>query len=376
MYIESLILNNFRSYPDTQIKFHEKLTFFYGKNAVGKTNILEAISILSLGKSFRNILEKDIVHHNSKNFYILGNYKKGNEEHQLGYGFEFSENKIQRKIKLNGKVLQGRKSLIGEIITVIFSPNDITICDGSSLNRRRFIDTILCFQDAEYLKSLIHFNHALKQRNALLKKNKMSNIKNDLNIEIWNLTLVRYGSFITKSRLSFFNTFKEIFKMTLGQISEEKDKLELKYLLSCNNEEENYNKLLEESYKKDLNVGYTSIGPHRHDFYFQNKEKNIMNELSQGQKRSLVLALRIAQYNYLKNSLGLNPILLIDDVIGELDDGRRDAFVKLLTDCGQVIVTSPNLTEIEKKIFFQNNQSYVYNIIEVGSQPIRVKNIF
>ena len=150
-------------------------------------------------------------------------------------------------------------------------------------------------------------------------------------------------------------------------------------VLSHINEKENLLEILEKNYNKDLKLGYTTFGPHRHNITFLKNGIDILPRLSQGQKRTVVLSMRIAQYKFLKLKLNLNPILLIDDVTGELDDLRRNAFVNLLTNSdsdsvsvsnsGQVIVTAPNLSEIEKKIFSINKNCYVYKINEVGQNP-------
>ena len=202
MYLEKLSLVSFRSYKEIQIKFHKKLTFIYGKNAIGKTNILEAISYLSLGKSFRGNSEKESIYNEDDYFYISANYLKNNQSIQVSYGYENKINKIQRKIKIDNKIQSGRKNLIGGIICVIFSPNDIAICEGSSSNRRKFIDTVLCFQDKEYLLNLILYNNSLKQRNALLKSYRLKKQKIDSNFEIWNNNLVKFAKIITQKELN------------------------------------------------------------------------------------------------------------------------------------------------------------------------------
>ena len=373
MKIEELYLKSFRSYQKAHILLHPHLTIFYGPNAVGKTNILEAIGVLSLGKSFRGSQEKDMLQQGSKAYHIACKYKKNGIEYKLSYGSQIDNGKVDRKIKLNEKVIYGRKTLIGGIICVVFSPSDIIITEGSPLHRRRFIDTTLSCQNQNYLQNLILFNKALRQRNVSLKK--IRNAKADeKSLEIWDTKLCEYTAVLIKYRLQFIHKFKKIFRDLVEQISLSRDRPEIDILLSHPEEESDYLRLLQNSYRRDINLGYTSIGPHRHDLLFKEDGENIMGCFSQGQKRSLVIALRIAQFYFLKEALQLDPILLIDDIFGDLDEKRKKALIKLLEKCGQAIITTPKIDDLGLKTGAADikDQSYVYYIPSTGAEIIRI----
>ena len=373
MEIEALYLKSFRSYQKAHIPFHPRLTVFYGPNAVGKTNVLEAIGILSLGKSFRGSQEKDMIQLGSRAYHIACKYKKSEIEYKLSYGSEISNGKINRRIKLNEKLIHGRKTLIGGIVCVVFSPSDIVIAEGAPIYRRRFIDTTLSYQSRDYLQNLILFNQALRHRNVVLKNIRKAKA-NEKSLEIWDMNLFKCAATLTKYRLQFIHKFKNTFKELLEQISIHRDRYEIDISLSHPEEDYDYLKLLQNSYKRDISLGYTSLGPHRHDLLFREDGEELIMRLSQGQKRSLVIALRIAQFYFLKESLQLNPILLIDDIFGDLDIKRKKALVKLLGKCGQAIITTPKIDDLglETEEADIGGESYVYHIPSRGAEMLRI----
>ncbi len=359
MKIEKLYLRTFRSYANLEISFHPHLNFIYGPNASGKTNILEALSILSLGKSFREAHNKDVIQEKKEGYYSACKYTKQSTEHKLSYAIEIKNGKMQRKIKLNQEVLPGRKHLIGHIFTTIFSPSDISIVNDGPAYQRKFLDTVLSHQSKNYFQNLIFFNQSLRHRNAVLKNIRIGSTKHQ-DLEAWDVRLSKYALIVTKNRFQFIHDFCKIFENSLRQISQNKDIIKIDLSLSHPNELENYLQILRENYKRDISLGYTSIGPHRQGLAFKENGQDVLHRLSQGQKRSLALALRIAQFYFLKSSLGFSPVLLIDDVIGELDKNRKSAFIKLLKDCGQAIITTPNLDEIDQEFLSATEQMYIY----------------
>ena len=222
------------------------------------------------------------------------------------------------------------------------SPQDIQIAEGGPQPRRRYLDMVLSYQDPDYLQQLLLYNRALRQRNAVLKKIKKREARLD-DLETWNAGLVEYAEKITRSRQRFVAEFEGIFQDSLERISSHRDKLRLRLIYSSSQEEEDYAGALRRHAPRDASLGFTSVGPHRQNLGFEQGSLDITRFGSQGQKRSLVLALRIAQFSFLRRNLGLAPILLIDDVIRELDAGRRGAFVELLKESGQAIFTTPDL---------------------------------
>lgn len=339
MNLERLQLQNFRTYESLDISFERRLTFITGPNAFGKTNILEAISLLSVGKSFRGAADEDMVRSGTNHYHIAGVYKRTSTVYQVEFACELSDQGIKRRIRLNGKQLPSRSSLIGQLVTVVFSPSDIMIVEGGPALRRRFLDLVLSSHDTEYLNELILYNRALRQRNSLLKKVRERKIRME-ELDPWDSTLARHASRVTSARRAFIAEFQGIFQDALSRISKARDIVELS--LETSEGEDDLSALLKKTLYRDTAVGHTGAGPHRHQLLMSSSGRDIQSRGSQGQKRSLVLALRIAQFEYLKKRLGLAPVLLIDDVLRELDKDRTLAFVQLLRDCGQAIFTTPD----------------------------------
>ena len=346
MKLRSLHVKNFRTYEALDLAFASRLSFLTGPNANGKTNILEAIGMLSLGKSFRGATDEDMVRAGAPGYYIECRYEKDGQSFDLNLGVDFTGGKLRRRIKLNGKQLPGRSALIGHIISVIFSPQDIMIAEGGPSYRRRFLDMVLSYQNQDYLKQLLQYNRALRQRNTILKKMKSGKARLD-QLEAWDGPIIDYANRITRARQEFVRQFESIFQGALGRISGDRDMLTMRLAYAAELEETDFAAALKKYATRDAAIGYTSVGPHRQNLLFERNGQDIMRFGSQGQKRSLVLALRIAQFSFLQKNLRLAPVLLIDDVIRELDARRRAAFVELLKECGQAIFTTPDLDGLD-----------------------------
>ena len=375
MIINEIYLKNFRSYTNIHLKFHPHLTFICGPNAVGKTNILEAISLLSMGKSFRNAKDKSIIKEGGNNYFIACSFDKNKKNKKLSYACEQHQEKNKRKIKKDNQLLGSRRELIGEMIVVIMSPNDLSLVEGISLYRRRFLDSILSFQNQEYFQSLLHLTKSLEQRNNILKEIKRKgSLKNERVLEVWDKSLVKNICKINKERNEFIKTFKDIFRELLLKISHGKDKVDISLYPILAEDEINIQEYLKKNLKKDIQLGYTSEGPHRQNLLFEKTGNKINTIFSQGQKRSVVLALKIAQFYYLKEKLNLKPILLIDDVIGDLDILRKKAFIELLNDCGQAIITTPDSEYMQGNLLGLKNSYWVYEIPRIDTLPILQKN--
>lgn len=365
MKIQSIYLKNFRNYSNASALFTKRLSFITGNNASGKTNLLEAISLLSHGKSFRGATDENMIEEGQSDYFIRGIFDKSGKKHEIEMGCDYSSGKLRRKIKLDSKVIPGRTALVGNLISVVFSPSDIMIVEGGSSPRRRFLDLVISNQNQDYLKNLILYNRSLRQRNALLKKIK-ENKAHLKDLAAWDLGLSAYAEKITSSRNEFIETFHSIFQDSLRKISTSKDSITMKLKTAEGETDNNFLESLKKNSMRDVRAGFTTIGPHRHSLNFTKNQRDITEFGSQGQKRSLVLALRIAQFYYLKKNLNLSPVLLIDDVIRELDAGRRSAFAGLLHECGQAIFTTPDLDGMETFLKDMSESIEVFHIAEPG----------
>jgi DNA replication and repair protein RecF len=354
VFVSSLQLKNFRNYSNLSIPIEKKINFLLGPNGCGKSNLLEAIGIFSQFKSFRSVNDNDLVLSGEDNYFIKLWFLKNNNKHNIQIGYQMPVDAYPRKKKIlyNEKVIHSASNIIGEFICIFFIPDDLAIIDGGMKKRRQFFDLILSQCDFTYLQNLVEYNRALKQRNALLRSINERKMKiRDLNV--WNEQLIsRAGDIITK-REQLIQNFNPLLQNALSKISCEKDYWEIKYIKKT--EKEKLQCELEKSTQKDIIHGRTSAGPHLDKIFFkgypngkinsQNSKKDVLDIASQGQKRTLVLSLKIAQYEYYRSLLGINPVLLIDDVITELDKSRKIHFIELLGTSGQSFFTTTSLDD-------------------------------
>lgn len=364
MFLRSLQLQHFRNYSHLSLDFPDRLTFLIGENGSGKTNILEAISVMTTGKSFRGAPDQELVQQNQSSFYVQCSYEWEQARHSLEMGVQLAP-RLQRRIKKDGKQLASRAALIGNLVSVVFSPDDLEIVQGGPTSRRRFLDALLSHRDSAYLNALVHYNRAMRQRNATLKSIRMNRARLQ-DLDPWDRSILDLGVSITAQRKRFLKEYEPILNESIEQISGGKDSVEVN-LFPGEDRPEEFKKALQERRMRDVATGATSFGPHRDRVLFlctDGSGRDVQFRFSQGQKRSLVLSLRVGQFYYLKKYLGKSPVLLIDDVIRELDYKRRDYFVDLLHRCGQAFFTTPDLDGLEEAV-----QSTGARIIQVQELP-------
>ncbi|MCB1167268.1 MAG: DNA replication/repair protein RecF [Leptospiraceae bacterium] len=348
--MRKLQLQHYRNYAHLELQFPDRLTFLVGENGSGKTNVLEAISILSQGKSFRGAPDPELVQQGQSSFYLSCQYEWDGAEHSLEMGVQL-EGRLQRRIKKDGKVLASRSALIGNLVSVVFSPDDLEIVQGGPTSRRRFLDALLSHRDPAYLQNLLQYNRLIRQRNATLKSIRTNRARLS-DLDAWDSMLVNLGTEITRKRRQFLQEYEPILNQSIDQISGGKDRIKVS-LFPGEARPEDFKRALMDRRMRDVATGASSFGPHRDRLLFicqDGSERDIQFRFSQGQKRSLVLALRVGQFYYLKQYLGRSPILLIDDVIRELDYKRRDYFVDLLHRCGQAFFTTPDLDGLQEAV--------------------------
>ncbi len=363
MILEEIRLKNFRNYENIFLKFEPGLIFLIGENGEGKTNLLEAIGFFSFMKSFRDLKETDLVKWGENYFHISG-FFKSKKNVKIEIGFE-KEPIAKRKVKLDGSLVKKRTDVIGEALSVVFSPADLRIIEEGPIERRRYIDSFISMSDRFYLETLQHYNKILKQRNALLRQKE----NNENLINIWNEQLVNKGTEIKNIRETQVAILKEKYEKNVKKISGEKDNFNLFYKPNFKNKEDFFARL-KERYLRDKKLGYTSVGIHRDDIFIGIDSKDISEFGSQGQKRSTVLALKSAAFEFLKEKTGISPILLIDDVIRELDIKRRELFIRVISQAEQTFFTTTDLEGIDDFVkLFSNKQIYsVHNneILRIG----------
>lgn len=348
MQINNLEFKNFRNYESLTINLDPGINIIYGENAQGKTNILEGIYMCGLGKSHRHSKENEIIKLNSQEAHIKGEFIK--DTLPLRVDLHLKKNGT-KGVAINQIPIKKLSELYGHVGVVIFSPEDLDIIKRGPLGRRTFINQELCQIDPIYVNDLINYSKILKQRHELLKEMKDSPERNEeflATLDIWDLQLVNYGTQIINRRKKFLDELNDIIFDIHYSITDGKEKLKLVYEPDVS-AEDFYEELIRNR-EKDRHYLNTSVGPHRDDFSFYEGGKNLKIYGSQGQQRTCVLSLKLAEIKTIEESKKEKPILLLDDVLSELDRNRQ---LKLLKCIGQTqtIITCTGVDEfVEEKI--------------------------
>ena len=349
MWIKNIKINNFRNYEKEEINLEKNINIFYGENAQGKTNIIEAIFLCSLGKSFRAKKDLEMIKLNKENAIVEIEYEKSDRDGKIKIELNNKKN-----IYLNGIKIKKLSELLGNINVVIFTPDDINILKGGPQNRRRFLDIMISQLRPNYMHILNLYLKTIEQRNKYLRQIKEQNADEKL-LEIWDEKLAEYAIKICEYREEFLNKIINKIKNIHNNITNGKEEIEIEYITECKNKE-NYLKLLKERKKLDIIKGFTTKGVHRDDFviYINKKEINIYG--SQGQNRTAMLSLKLAELQVIYDEIGEYPILLLDDFMSELDKNRRKNFLENIKDT-QVIITGTEKLDIENLKYLEYNVS-------------------
>ena len=331
MHIEEIKLNNFRNYDNQEIKLKNGINLFYGNNAQGKTNIIESIFLCSMGKSFRARKDKELINFNNNSASIDIKYFKKDRDGKIKY--IIGENK---KIFINNIQIKKMSEILGNINIVLFSPEDINIIKDGPSNRRKFLNMMISQLRPNYIYNYNLYLKTLEQKNNYLKNINIEN-KNDYLLDIYDEKLAEYGIIINKYRDEFVKKIKEKIEYIHKKVTKDKEKIKIKYISDCF-DKENYLKNLKENRNKDILKGYTSVGIQRDDIYFFINGKKIDIYGSQGQQRTSILSLKLAELEIIKDEIGEYPILLLDDFMSELDSERRLNFLKNIENT-QIIIT-------------------------------------
>ncbi len=358
MYVTRLQLKNYRNLFDGEINPCKKINVIYGDNAQGKTNILEALWLFCGGHSFKGSKENEFIKFGEKFSKIKADFFSQEREQSA----EIIFNGARKEVIINGVKKKSSASLIEKFNAVVFSPEDLTLVKRGPLARRKFIDGAICREKLKNAVLISKYSRTLNERNALLKDiYRHPELKSTL--EIWDDTLCRLGAEIIFRRLLYINCLSSDAEEYHSGISDNTEKLEIVYNSNCkakfgDEQEEIFEKLLrglKNSKKEDINSGFTNIGPHRDDFDIIINGKKAKTFASQGQQRSAVLSLKLAEANVLSSLTGENPVILLDDVLSELDKKRRDFLLNKIKKY-QVFITTCELKEnevlMEGKKFF------------------------
>jgi len=354
MILKSLSLTNYKNFDSKTFVFNDKINCIVGDNGIGKTNILDAIYHLSFGKSYFNPVATQNIKHDEDFFVINGTYDKAERQEKIIISLKRGQKKI---IKRNAKVYERFSEHIGFLPLVIISPADRDLITEGSDTRRKFIDSVISQSDKTYLSDLIKYNRILIQRNSLLKYFAVNNTFNADTLEIYNNQLTDFGTKIFKKRDTFLKTFIPVFKSRYQVISNGNELVDLVYKSDLF--ENKLDTLLKNALPKDKALQYTSVGIHKDDLLFNIENHNIKKFGSQGQQKSFLIALKLAQFDFIKAQSGVNPILLLDDIFDKLDEHRVSQIIKLVDDenFGQLFISDTHVERTENAVK-EVHQSY------------------
>lgn len=354
MYLKKLSLVNYKNIASASFEFDQKINCFTGSNGIGKTNVLDAIYHLSFGKSYFNPVSLQNIMHGEDFFVVEGQFEKNSREETVLCSLKKGQKKMMKR---NGKAYEKFSDHVGFLPLVIISPADRDLITEGSEERRKFIDSVIAQSDKNYLKNIVNYHKVLAQRNSLLKYFALNNTFDKETLNIYNEQLHNYGTPVFESRKAFLETFVPIFNERYKAISGGKETVNLVYESQLFNG--NLKILLEENLGRDKALQFTSTGIHKDDLGFEIDGYPVKKFGSQGQQKSFLVALKLAQFNFIKKQAGETPILLLDDIFDKLDENRVAQIISLVEheNFGQIFLsdTHPERTEAVVK---QTHKTY------------------
>ena len=325
MKLQRLSLTNYKNISAASYTFDARINCFIGKNGVGKSNVLDAIYHLCFGKGYFNSSAIQNIQFERDFFVLDGVFEKQEREEHIICSLKRGAKKT---IKRNGKIYDKISAHIGLLPLVIISPSDRDLIIEGSATRRKFIDGVMGQTDKSYLQDLLNYNKAVAQRNALLKYFVANQTFDPTTLEIYNEQLIQLGTNIHQKRAAFLETFIPIVKSHYKSISEREENIEIEYESDLH--QQDFRTLLDQNLTKDRSAQFTTAGPHKEDLNFLIHDQPIKKFGSQGQQKSFLIALKLAQFDFIKAQAGVPPIVLLDDVFDKLDQDRVSLIMQLV----------------------------------------------
>jgi DNA replication and repair protein RecF len=357
--LQNISLYQFKNYQDKRFGFNERIVAICGKNGVGKTNLLDAIYYLCFTKSYFTRTDSQNVLHDAEGFRLEGSFASAAGHNTVVCVLRETGRK---EFQVNGEAYTRFSAHIGRYPAVIIAPDDVHIITGGSEERRRFLDALISQLDQEYLQHLISYNKILQQRNSLLKSFAETRSVDDALLEVLNSQLTGSGNVVFEKRRLFMNDFIPVVKDFYGRISAESYEVELTYqsqLLDCS-----FDQLLSRWKEKDLMLQRTSAGIHRDEIDIQLNGQAFKNIASQGQRKSLLFALKFAEFEVLRQQKSFPPILLLDDIFEKLDQTRMQNLLEWVCrqNEGQIFITDTHCNRLQEHL---NGLQVAYQLIEL-----------
>jgi DNA replication and repair protein RecF len=367
MYLEKISLLHFKNYAEVSVDFHPKINCLAGQNGMGKTNLLDAIHYLSFCKSYFHAADSQSVSFTETFFMISGVFEKNGRREEVLVSVKRGQKKI---VKRNGNEYEKLADHIGLFPLVMISPADTILITGGSVERRRFLDSIISQFDKKYLDKLIVYNHVLQQRNALLKQFAASRAFDKALLEVVDEQLTEQGMYIHEARNTFLSDFIPVFEKYYSLLSQNAEEVNLQYLSTLG--ENDYTTALKLSVAKDCMLEHTSVGVHRDDLEFLLGGHEVKRYASQGQQKTYLLALKLAQYEYIRERTGIKPLLLLDDVYDKLDSKRFEKLIKMVLsdEFGQVFITDTHPERMQALFSGQKDNCRIFLVDRAEVKPL------
>src|SRR5512133_948471 len=363
MHLHHLSLLHFKNFEQAELILSPRINCFTGKNGVGKTNLLDAIHYLSLTKSYFNPIDAQNIMHGRDFMVIQGNFIREEAEEAIYCGIKRTQKK---QFKRNKKEYQRLADHIGLLPVVMISPADNVLITEGSEERRKFINSVLSQYDHEYLEDMVRYNHALLQRNKLLKDLPLDKPVDMELMEVWNEQLVIPGERIYHKRVEFARNLIPVFQKYYQYISFDREKVSVVYQSQLDGT--NFRHLLDESLSKDKILQYTTTGIHKDDLLLMLDGHPLKRIGSQGQQKTLMVALKLAQFEFIRQNNGQIPLLLLDDIFDKFDADRVKQIIHLVAEdqFGQIFIADTNQNRIEAVLAELHSDFRIFEIDEDG----------
>ncbi len=359
MFLENLSIVNFKNLESKSFDFDAKINCFVGNNGIGKTTVLDAIYYMSFAKSYFNPIASQNIRHGESFFMLEGLYKINDRNEKILCSMKKGQKKI---LKRNDKSYDKISEHIGQFPLVIISPSDRDLITEGSETRRKFIDGVISQQDKNYLHDLLSYGKTVSQRNALLKYFALNRTFDEDNLNIYNEQLINYGTRIYEKRKEFLKEFTPIFNEKYKLISGDKEDVSLTYKSQLH--DFSFEELLKNSLEKDRLVQYSCAGIHKDDLNFEISTYPIKKFGSQGQQKTFLIALKLAQFDFIKKQKDLNPLLLLDDIFDKLDEHRVEHIINMVNKdgFGQIFITDTHAERTENVIKKSGKSYKMYHL--------------
>jgi DNA replication and repair protein RecF len=368
MYLSELSLSHFKNYEQTKVRFSPNVNVFCGKNGAGKTNLLDAIYYLSITRSYFNAVDHQQIMLGEQYFVIESTVNRGDFEENLRLIFQKG---LGKKLLVNFNEVERFSEHIGSLPVVMIAPGDVQLIYEGSEDRRKFVDLIISQCDREYMHELMLYQKTLDQRNKLLKDFFENRYFNRELLDVYNDQLGRSGGFIYRCRSKFLELFKPLFLTNYQKLSGANEEVDLVFESDLN--KHFYPDLLVACESADIDLLRTTRGIHRDDFVFLLQGQPLKKFGSQGQQKSFLIALKLAQFQYLEMRKNLKPLLLLDDIFEKLDQTRLKELFTWIADgsFGQVFITDTQQARVEEMLAATKLDAQIFEVVEGGVERVR-----